>query len=363
MKKLISIVVCISVLVSFPFYANAYSASSMIVIEQSTGLPLVSIDCDSVRPMASTTKIMTALIVLETLPLDKIVTVPNEAVGIEGSSLYLKQGEKLTVRDLVYGLMLRSGNDAATALAILAGGSVDGFVALMNERAKSLGLSNTNFTNPSGLPDDNHHTTARELAIIAAAAMKNTDFCSIVSQKSVRLSDGRYVQNHNRLLSMYEGAVGIKTGFTKKAGRCLVSAVKKDGIMLICVTLNAPDDWNDHISAYDYAFSRVSYGVIVPKEQLSVPLVTPDGETVYAKNSSDISALSFLDYTVSQKVLAPEFIYAPKAKGQTVAYVKYYIDGIEIAACPLSLENALDIQIQKQTRISKFFNFLKGLFK
>ena len=209
-------------------------------------------------PMASTTKIMTAIVTIENSSLDKTVTVDDRAIGIEGSSIYLTKGETLSIEDLLYALMLRSANDAASALAYEISGSVEDFALLMNNKARSLGLSNTNFENPHGLDSKNHYTSAHDLAIICAYAMRLPEFveiCSTHKKEIVSSSQTRILLNHNKLLSMYEDCIGIKTGYTKKSGRSLASAAEKDGKTLICVTINAPDDWNDHKKLYNYGFS------------------------------------------------------------------------------------------------------------
>ncbi len=368
MKKILSCFLCVLVFLSFPFAAAAYSAQSMIVMEQSTLSVVEGINYNKKMPMASTTKIMTALVTLENADLSMKVTIPKEACGVEGSSMYLIRGEVLTVNDLLYGLMLTSGNDAATALAIAVSGSQSAFVELMNNKAKQLGLTSTNFTNPSGLPDDNHYTTAFELGIITSVALQNTQFLQIVGTKSIRVSynnnaGGRLLTNHNKLLSMYEYAVGVKTGFTKKAGRCLVSAAKKDGVMLVCVTLNASDDWDDHISALDSGFSQVKYVTVARKGEIEVWLPTPDGKKVLACNPNDITAISVNDAEITKTILSEPFVYPPKAKGQTIGSVYYSLNGKVIASSPLCIQDALDIKIEKELFIIKILNFIKGLFK
>ena len=215
-------------------------------------------DADTPVPMASTTKIATAIAVLEARALDDVVEVPTEAVGVEGTSAYLKAGELLTVRDLLHALLLASANDAAVALAVACDGSVAAFAERMNALAKSLSLKSTHFENPHGLPAEEHYTTARELALLAAYAMHNPDFKEIVGKKHYTCKTSEQVRifrNHNKLLSFSEDAVGIKTGFTKTSGRCLVGAAERKGAILISVTLSAPNDWNDHISLWNYGFS------------------------------------------------------------------------------------------------------------
>lgn len=241
--------------------ASAKAVSSYVVIEQSTCKVLKGTNIHVRLPMASTTKIMTAYTVIKNEKnLDRKVTIPKDAVGIEGSSIYLKEGEELTVRELLYGLMMRSGNDSAVALAIATSGSVEQFVKQMNYESKVLGLKNTHFTNPHGLHDDNHYTTAYDLAVITAEAYKYEDFCDIVACKSKTIggenSEKRLLVNKNKILSLYEGANGVKTGYTKRAGRCLVSGAKRNDVQMIAVTLNIPDTYGQCIYLMDYAFRQ-----------------------------------------------------------------------------------------------------------
>ena len=234
------------------------SAHSAALYQPETNTFLYSKNADLRMPMASTTKIMTALVALEESSLDEIIIIDDRAVGIEGSSAYLKSGEAFTMEELLYALLLQSANDAAVAIANHIGGSSEGFAGLMNEKACSLGLEDTHFTNPHGLNDEAHYTTAYDLAKIAAQALKNEKFKEIVSTyKKTFLNDERsrtYV-NHNKLLNLYEGCIGVKTGFTRQSGRCLVGAAERDGALLISVTLSAPNDWNDHKTLWNYGFS------------------------------------------------------------------------------------------------------------
>lgn len=235
------------------------SAQAAVLLDAKSTAVLFAHNSDTRLPMASTTKIMTAKIILDMLPLNKTVTVPKEATLVEGSSIYLTENEETTVEALLYGLLLESGNDAATALAIACSDSVEAFTALMNDAGKQMGLQNTSFANPHGLTAENHFTTAYELAYITMCAMRNPKFCEIVStQKYTAPSENgeftRYFFNHNKLLRTYNGATGVKTGYTQAAGRCLVSSAEKDGESYICVTLNDRNDWADHSSLLDYAF-------------------------------------------------------------------------------------------------------------
>jgi D-alanyl-D-alanine carboxypeptidase (penicillin-binding protein 5/6) len=226
-----------------------------IVMELSQGVVLHEKNASERLPMASTTKIMTALIIVEDCDLEEEITVPNEAVGVEGSSIYLKYGETVTVGDLVYGLMLRSGNDSAHALAIHHSGSVEKFVEKMNERGNELGLEHTHFANPSGLPDDNHYTTASDLCKLACSAMKNSTFKEIVSTKNY---SGKYRSfvNKNKILYNLEGANGVKTGYTLKAGRCLVSSAERGGMDVVCVVLNCPDMYERSANLINFCFNN-----------------------------------------------------------------------------------------------------------
>lgn len=232
-----------------------------IAMEMSRETVLCENNADVPMPMASTTKIMTAMIIIEDCDPDEIITVPDEAVGAEGSSVYLKHGEQISVKDLLYGLMLRSGNDCAAALAIHHSGSIQKFACVMNERAKKLGATNTNFTNPSGLPDDNHYTTARDLCKIACRAMSDSRFKEIVSCKNYS-GDFRSFVNKNKMLFNYGGANGVKTGYTRKAGRCLVSSAERDGMTVVCVVLDCSDMYERSAQILDSCFSGYKLGKI-----------------------------------------------------------------------------------------------------
>lgn len=237
------------------------SAESAVLIDES-GQILYEKNANAKGYPASTTKIMTALVTLEKLDelgLDEKseIIVPEEAVGIEGSSIYLKKGERLTIEELLYGLMLRSGNDSAAALAVCMGGSLGEFVSMMNERAAALGCSSTHFTNPSGLYDENHYTTASDLAKIAHEAMKREDFREIVRAKDWQSEDGsRSFHNKNKTVFQYEGATGIKIGFTKASGRTLVASAERDGRQMIAVVLRDGNWFNDAYALMDYGFEQ-----------------------------------------------------------------------------------------------------------
>ena len=230
-----------------------------IVVEQTSKRVLYGENENEKLYPASTTKVLTALCVLNNLPLDRVVTVPKIAEGVEGSSIYLKAGQKITVEDLLFGLMLRSGNDAAVTLAVETSGSIENFARLMNETAKECGAKNSNFVNPHGLHDENHYTTAYDLAQIAAKAYENDDFVRIASSKlkKIKVDDVETViANKNKMLKLYDGANGVKTGFTKASGRCLVSGAKQGGMQLISVVLNCGDMWNESVRLLDFGFDN-----------------------------------------------------------------------------------------------------------
>ena len=252
---LICAVLCVTFFVQTPKVEPVLAdGRAESVMELSTGKILHSRNADARLPMASTTKIMTALIIIEDCDLEQAITVPDDAVGVEGSSIYLKKNERISIRDLLYGLMLRSGNDAATALALYHSGSIQKFAEQMNERAADMGLTNTHFVNPSGLPDECHFTTAAELCTIACNAMKNDTFKKIVSTRNYT-GEYRSFVNKNKMLSRMDGANGIKTGYTMSAGRCLVSSAERDGMDVVCVVLNCPDMYERSEELLEQAFS------------------------------------------------------------------------------------------------------------
>lgn len=248
--------------------------SSSCIMDVKSGRVLGGSNMNTPLPMASTTKVITAIVAIEKCEdIDKVRDIPKKAIGIEGSSIYLKEGDRYSVRELLYGLMLRSGNDSAVAIACIVGGSEEKFVELMNMKAKELSLENTHYVNPHGLHDENHYTSAYDLAKISAYAMRNETFKEIVGTKSkvVGNSDDdtkKYFVNKNKILSMYEGATGIKTGFTKVAGRCLVSAAERKGMEVVSVVLNHGDMWNDSMNNLDHAFNNYVPIEIVKKDRL-----------------------------------------------------------------------------------------------
>ena len=319
-----------------PCKAEAVSAEKAYVLDSVSGRVLFERGADQRSLIASTTKIMTALIVCEQCNVLDRMRIPKEAVGIEGSSMYLQEGEVLTLQELLYGLMLSSGNDAAVALAIYCGGTVEGFAELMNDKARILGLTGTHFENPHGLDSPGHYSTARDLAVLAAYAMENPIFQKTVSAKTVTVGD-RYLRNHNKLLWQVEGADGVKTGYTKAAGRILVSSAIRDGRRIVAVTINAPDDWNDHAALLEQGFSRYSVQRIVMENELVTTLEVAGGEG----QKVEIRAAEPFDYAIAEDenpvlmMPGPGFVYAPVAEGADAGFAWVLIEGNAVGKVPV----------------------------
>ena len=318
------------------------SAKAAVLISADTGEVIYSRNCNEKLPMASTTKIMTALLCLESGGLDEEFTVDSEAIKVEGSSMGLQEGDTVTKYDLCCGMLLPSGNDAANAAAVRIAGNIPAFVELMNDRAREIGLSHTYFVTPSGLDGEGHGSSAYDMAILAREALRNEDFRSICSQKSVKVSFGappydRWLKNTNKLLDMYEGVYGVKTGFTDAAGRCLISACERGGKDLICVTLNDRNDWQDHAALYDLGFSKTE--LYAPELPELPELDTAGGENDklklrYGEELPEITAadsLPELEYTL----LSAPFVYAPVRAGDEVAQLRVSCGGREVSRVPV----------------------------
>lgn len=320
------------------------SASSAIVIEAETGQVVFEKNADTRRPMASTTKIMTALVALETGDLSREITVDRAAVGVEGSSIYLEAGDKITLEALIWALMLESANDAAAAIAIGISGSIEAFAEYMNCKAAELGLTNTHFTNPHGLSDENHYTTARELALITAAAMENEEFRKIVSTDKYRISYGdkvRHLHNHNKMLHLYDGAVGVKTGFTKASGRCLVSAAERGGMTLIAVTLGAPDDWSDHTAMLNLGFATLERVTLIePYEAAFIsPCIGSEKGEVTVQNHEGLSLiLPRGERNIWRRIILPRYFWAPIKVNSELGKIEFYNGDTLLGAVTLYAE-------------------------
>ena len=349
LKKIISVIVAAFVLLPcLAFSANAAapggSSECTILIHADSGEVLYERNADQRMLVASTTKIMTAIVALESCELDEVVKIDSRSAGIEGSSMYLKAGEKYSVEQLLYGLMLVSGNDAAIALALHVSDSIEDFAQLMNEKAQELGMTASSFMNPHGLDEDGHYSTARDMATLAAYCMENEDFYSIVSSKSKTVGD-QTLHNHNKLLASYDGCIGLKTGYTKAAGRSLVSCAERNGARYICVTLNDPDDWRDHAALYDWAFASIRCEKVISREQTySVPVVSGAEMSVSVAPDKDVAIILDNDAVIEYHVELPRFVFSPVEEGQTAGRIVAFADGAEICSEELYYQKSIDVE-------------------
>ena len=339
------------------------AARAAIVVHPETGTVLYEKNADERLGIASTTKIMTALVVLEHCALEEPVEILPEYTAVEGSSMYLRAGETYTVEELLYGLMLVSGNDAAVALACHTAGSVEAFSDMMNDQARALGMTDSAFQNPNGLDAEGHYSTARDMAKLACAAMENETFRTIVSTKSATV-DGQTLVNHNRLLRSYPGAIGGKTGFTKKSGRCLVSAAERDGLRLVAVTLSAPDDWKDHECLLDYGFAGFENIVLADANELEYAVSVSGGEqgTVLAANTSAVRVTlprSHGEITAENEL--SDIAVAPVSRGDALGRVRWMCDGTEIASTDVCAEYDAAAVKNKKFSLWRWFLSLFGL--
>ena len=337
---------------------QALSAKKAIVVDAQTGRVLYAQGENDRALIASTTKIMTALIVCEQCNVLDRMQIPKEAVGIEGSSMYLQEGEVLTLQELLYGMMLRSGNDAAVALAIYCGGTVEGFAQLMNDKAQRLGMENTHFVNPNGLDAPGHYSTARDMAILAAYAMENPIFRQTVSTKSVTVGN-RVLQNHNKLLWRVEGTDGVKTGFTKAAGRILVSSTTREGRRIIVVTMDDPNDWLDHERLIEDAFSHFKVKILVTEGEILGTMEVAGGQAGMVEVLADESFSFALrpDEKVDFYLPAPGFVYAPVVEGAQAGYAHVMVDGASVGKVPLVYGKTVErTEEKKPTLIQRIRN-------
>lgn len=340
--------------------ADEIKAKGAVLMDAETGRVLFAQNAHLRLPMASTTKIMTALIALEQERLDDYFTVSTAAVHVEGSSMGLLEGDSVSLRALAYGMLLPSGNDAANAAAMRIAGSLPDFADLMNARAEEIGLDDTHFVTPSGLNDPNHYSTAYDMALLAREALKNPLFAEICSQSKAVVQYGnppynRWMQNHNRLLRSYEGTVGVKTGYTTAAGRCLVSCAERDGIKLIAVTLNCPDDWNVHAKLYDSYFSRMvltNVAKILPDIQIPVMGGTASKVRAVYEKPPKLAVLEGEAVTVD--VTAEPILFAPAERGRVVGNLSVCLSGQPVLELPLTLGKTVKVS-QKSNLLEKLF--------
>ena len=374
MKKIICTIISAAMLFMLAPSAHAVSLSGIsakasIIIEAQSGKVIAGKNEYEKLPMASTTKIMTTLLLIESGGLDEEFKVDNNAIMVEGSSMGLCQDDIVTKRALCYGMMLPSGNDAANETAVLLGGSAEKFADMMNEKAEQLGLEDTHFVTPSGLHDDKHYSTAYDMAKLTGEALKNETFREICGTNSIKLKFGnppyeRWLVNTNKLLTLYDGCIGVKTGFTDEAGRCLISAAEKDGVTLICVTLNAPNDWNDHIKMYDYGFSVTeSRSADFDFSDLYVDVAGGDTDRI------KVAPAKVPKYTIvngeipemSYKVNLDKFIYAPVSKGRKAGTIEFYSGDDIIMTTELAAESGCRAVIKEYK--PKWYEIIVEWFK
>lgn len=370
MKKILCAVLAVFLwMVGCPraaYAAPSLSARAAVLMEASTGQVLMESAAHERLPMASTTKIMTALVALEHADLSQPVQISEKAVGVEGSSVYLKAGEILTMEQLLCALMLESANDAAAAIAIEIAGDIESFATMMNETAQRIGLTDTHFTNPHGLDNAEHYSSAYDLAMLARYALQNPDFARIVStyKTNIPLSGDegiRVLINHNKMLKYYDGAIGVKTGYTKRCGRCLVSAATRDGVTMIAVTLSAPDDWRDHTAMLDYGFSLYECAELAQPGQIRCALscLGSTSESVSASNRDGVSLILPREHgEITHVIEANRYLCAPVTAGDTVGEIVFFCDGTEIARTPLYAEEDADALPRPKGYLARIKEFI-----
>lgn len=327
------------------------SASSAILMDSASGRILYECNAHEPRLIASITKLMTALVALESgHDTDEMVTIDPAWVGAEGSSIYLQAGEQVSLETLLYGMLLCSGNDAALAVAGFCGDGVERFVDRMNTKASELGMENSHFANPNGLNAEGHYSSAYDMALLARACLENQTLARIVSTKSITLGN-RTFTNHNKLLWRYEGCVGMKTGFTEKAGRTLVSAAKRDGLTLICVTLNDPNDWADHMALFDYGFENYSAQPLAAQGEAVCRLPVAGSLNLFAAVAAARDATGCLaanEQAVRELHLEQVKLTAPVPAGTQVGEAVYYVNGAPICRIPLVTEYAISADLAQR---------------
>lgn len=366
------IICCFLCQMQFPCFAVTSSAEATVLMIAGSDEVIFSENADKRMSMASTTKIMTALLCLEYGELDKEITATDEMVTVEGTSIGLQSGDIISLRELVYGMLLESGNDAANAAAFAVSGDIDSFLELMNRKAQEIGMINTRFATVSGLDADGHYTTAYDMALLTSYALENAEFRKICSSytKTVTYGNPPYARrfvNHNKLLKLYDGAIGVKTGYTKKSGRCLISAAERDSATLICVTLRDSDDWNNHQRLLDYGFSAVIRSETDISRSFCLSAGGGDSSAAVAVPEYIPSFFSLGKFIkINEKVEISPFVLAPAEKGDIVGRVTYYYEnGRKACEVPLIIENDIKCNTQENSYykiglIDRIINFFKG---
>lgn len=367
-KKII-ILPIVSLVISFlSFYCFSadISAESCVVINAETKEIIFEKNAYEKRSMASTTKIMTAIIAIESGKLNEKVTVTSEALT-EGTSIGLKAGYVLTLESLVYGMMLESGNDAANVCALHLGGTFSDFSEIMNSKAKEIGMNRTNFVTPSGLDDEMHYSSAYDMALLGAYSVKNPVFREICSDKSEKIDFIKpdisvTFSNHNKLLESCEGVFGIKTGFTKKSGRCLVSACERDGATLVCVTLNAGDDWNDHRKLYDLSYAELNKTTVKFSYNDKIPVYGSD--TMEAEIYCREYDFFYKDKgDITEQIILPPIIYAPLKENEIIGKINYYLSGELIHTSYIYSKHNVAASDESYKEKKSLIEWLKTLFR
>lgn len=353
---------------------TAVSAKACVVMEATTREVFFAQNEAEQLPMASTTKIMTTLLCLESGDLDTPFRVDDNAIQVEGSSMGLVKGDIVTKRALCYGMMLPSGNDAAGATAVKLAGSYEAFAEQMNQRAEQIGLQNTHFVTPSGLHDEQHYSTAYDMALLTAVALQNADFREICGQTTAKVSFGnppyeRWLKNTNKLLTQCEGVIGVKTGFTDEAGRCLVSACTRNDITLICVTLNDPNDWQTHSNLYDAIFPTLQTKTVSLPENLQIPVVGGTAEQVALQTEGTVTygsngTVCDIQFSVRTK----PFLFAPVLPEQYGGVLVAEQNGRELFRLPLVTKESVSeketVTMEKKEKLhSRLWNWFRAWFQ
>lgn len=378
-KKLFSLCLCVGLLLLMQVVpANAQgvptdlSAQACVLMVANTKQVLFARNENDKLPMASTTKIMTALLALERGIPEQVIKVSSDMVAVEGTSIGLLPDDLISVRTLVSGMLLESGNDAANVTAYAVAGGQKAFLELMNQKAREIGMRNTCFESVSGLDSENHYSTAYDMALLSAYAIQNVEFRRVCALPSERVSYGnppyaRTLRNHNKMLQSYEGAFGIKTGFTKKSGRCLVTAAERNGVTLVAVTLHAPNDWADHKKLLDYGFSVTQMqDCSALTGELTIPVVGGDASVVGAAlQTKPFCPVTNESAPITAEVFLQPFLYAPVALQQSVGFVRYQANGVTVLEVPLLAANAVQCVTQERSQEPErtFFEKVKSWFQ
>ena len=343
-KLAVCLALCLLCIPGLALAMPEVTSQSACVIDVDSGRILAGKNENQQAEPASITKILTAMVTLENADVSQVVTIPAAAAGVEGSSLYIKAGEQYSLEDLLYGLMMRSGNDAATAIALSVGGSVEHFVEMMNQKAQQLGCTGTHFNNPHGLPDENHYTTAHDMALITAAALRNETFAKIVSTKNyVMEPDGagetRSLQNKNKLLWQYDGAIGVKTGYTKSAGKTYVGAAERNGVRVAVVVLGASDMWGDATALLDDAFASYTTAELIADGQSTGVTPVLNGLTSEVEGVTQGTLVKTMTTEEKERVVI-KCVYesplsAPIQQGEIIGSMQAFLDDEMIGSVPI----------------------------